>query len=142
MIRVKVKATGFKEGIALFNRLSAAMEQSVVEGVCQAALTEFKDRAQSGAFLPPKVRGTGPALIETGAYVASWKVVRKGKGATLGPTGSHPDAGMTNEALGELLEYGFREAPARPHMRIMVAWLQQRAAQLVEKEVRRVLGRS
>lgn len=140
-MKITMKAQGFKEGSELFRKLAGNLEKMVLKGVGDALLAEFKQRAYAGRFLPPKVSGLGPPLIDTGAYVSSWSVEAKGRSVTVGPRGAHPEAGMSNEALGELLEYGTGRTPARPHMRIMAAWLTSNAKRLVEKELKRVLGR-
>lgn len=138
-MKLRITGVGFNEGARKIRSAASSLEERVLQGVGDALIAELRRRVSAGEIIPPKLTG-GVALVKTGAYLASWRARMKGGSIEVGPTGGHPEAGMSNEALGELLEYGHGDVPARPHMRPLYVWLSNNAEALVMKEVRRVLG--
>lgn len=139
-MKITIKATGFEEGAAALAKMGKNLGAEVAKDVGNQLVEAFQKRAKAGGFFPPKLRGKGPTLIDTGEYVGSWKVVVKGSAASVGPQGAHSTAGMSNSALGELLEYGHGDMAPRPHMRLMALWLKANVAKIAGKAVKRVLG--
>jgi hypothetical protein len=81
-------------------------------------------------------------LIDTGNYIDSWKAEQVSPvEAYIGPTGQNTH--MSNQKLGNLLEYGTEGMPARPHMRSVTRWLDKTGSKMLGKEVRDgIFGRS
>ena len=117
MIHVKTKAIGFEEGRAKIRAAIAALESEIIpealehwgDGLCEL----FRKRALANGF------GEDTAIVDTQTYIDSWKAQVDGTKLGVGPTGDNKN--MSNEALGELLEYGTAKMPARPHQR----WLDE-----------------
>jgi hypothetical protein len=130
--------TGFAEGLAGIRRARlsyAKAEKRALERLGKRAIEFLKRSIADGSFsLVPKRRPDGkPTLVRTGRYLKSWRSTVDGRTLGIGPTGSHGD-GLTNEALGDLLEYGAGDIPARPHQRPTALFL-EREAGAVGKEI-------
>ncbi len=144
MITVKIKGTGFKEGAALFTkngRRYRALVGRALKGYGDEAVGWLKEKAYAGAFGPPKRRGKGPPLIKTRVYIESIKAKLRSMGFEITPTG--PNVRMSNEALGDLLEHGYGDIPARPHWRPFSEYVKRTAAKRIgDRLTNELFGRS
>ena len=128
-------------GIAVTGDMDQAADEwkeraSGYDGNLQMALTDFGEAAvaklqadaHAGRFGPDKKKppGVGPPLIDSGNYISSIQAESLGSDLQIKPTGSNTY--MSNEALGELLEYGSSKMPARPHFRKILRWMRSNMA--------------
>lgn len=128
---ITVKLTGFDEGIALFRKASKDFNRVAEEELLRfgkEAVVYLQDRARNNMFgLPPKKRNNGqPPLIDSAKYINGYvALIEKG---TLVIFSEGTNDHMTNQALGELLEWGNASLnlPARPHIRPTAVWMRQR----------------
>lgn len=121
-------------------QVKAAMQRAV-KGYAEDLVFRFKADVKGGLLkLAPKQRGTGVPLVDTEKYITSWKATTKqGPSFTIGPTGNN--ARMSNEALGQLLEYGHGNMPARPHMRVLVLKLKRTGGREIGRRFLRELNK-
>jgi phage gpG-like protein len=113
----------------------------VLRVAVEQAVDDFKAAAYASTFGPPKVRGSGPPLIDSGKYIDSFTVSVVGTDVLVTVEGQNDR--MSNYELGELLEYGYGNIPARPHQRWLTLRAIQSAKAALKKEgFRVVLGHS
>jgi hypothetical protein len=140
-----VKSNEWRAAVEMLKEAGSSVEDVVSKAmmkVSNEAVKRLQKSARAGAFGPPKKRGSGPPLIDTGNYIDSWKVTQVSPfEADIGPTGQNTY--LSNQALGTLLEYGTKTMPARPHMRSIARWMDKTGHKRLGKEVRDGLfGRS
>ncbi len=115
-MKLTVTVHGLEAGIDLFSRALNELPAAKLKAE-EAFANKVKDRftkaAMSGGY--GQAKKGNPALYDSGKYVNSWQVQRQDGGVTLGPTGMNDH--MSNEALGELLEWGSGSVAAIPHLR-------------------------
>lgn len=122
-LKIKIGAGDFKrlEGdIRSTSGRFASVVHEELKGFCEDRIKDLKRDIWSNEYnLPPKWRDNGkPPLIDSEKYINSYQANVKGTEASIGATGMNDH--MSNEELGELLEYGLAGEngfPARPHLR-------------------------
>lgn len=111
-----------------------AILDRAIDGYYREELRKFReDIRQNRLGLAPKRRGPGPPLYRFGVYLASWRYTRSGSSVRIRPTGMNGK--LSNEALGEMLEYGYGDVPARPHMRVLALRVQRNARREIRRRV-------
>jgi len=143
-VKIEVKVSGFKEGAAMFRGASRRFKK-VMEKQLQKfgddLVRETQARIQGGDFGPPKVRGDGPPLYDKGIYCKSFEARANGTKLLFGPEGDNLN--MSNAALSELLEYGTKKMPARPHIRAILTYAERTAPRYFNEDtLRGLLGNS
>jgi len=114
-VKIRVRTRGFKEGQARFGRAVSAFGDIVgasLQAFGQRQVDDFKTEVKAGAF--GRTKGH-PKLYDVGTYIESWTSRSEGVFLTIGPEGMNRH--MSNYDLGEMLEYGWKGAPAIPHQR-------------------------
>ena len=134
---IKVTLGGFSEGAAELRRMRAKYPKAVEAAtlaMAQEALDKLRDDAWAGAFGPPKRRPNGkPTLIDSEKYLNGYFVMRIGRGAAVDVQGQNDN--MSNKALQGVLEYGRGDIAARPHLRIIQAWVNRVYVEKIGKRV-------
>ena len=138
----RVRIEGFKEGQAMFTkagRLCGPIINEELVTFSKEAIAKLKDLIYNAELrLRPKERSDGnPPLVHTGRYVESYVYAVKDGGANLGPTGMNEN--MSNEDLGDLLEFGTKTMPARPHLRPLGVWVDRQLPLVGERIVNALL---
>jgi hypothetical protein len=81
---------------------------------------------------PPKKHPDGkPTLVDMGVYVKS--IQARTSGLTCSISAEGQNTYMSNNALADLLEYGWAGAPPRPHWRIAGIWAEKNLPVLGER---------
>lgn len=143
-MKITVKASGFKEGQELFklaaSRFPAARDKEL-RALGEKSITHLVRTIKQGELnLAPKAHSDGnPPLVKTGVYCESFEAEVKGGELTIASQGMN--ANMSNEDLGELLEYGTDTMPARPHVRPLNLWVEKQLPAVGERIVNGLLGR-
>ncbi len=131
-MKVSVKTKGFDEGRAVF--LSAAdrfdaVGTEVLLKFGQKTVEKLQRDIRSGKISPVKLDSSKPTLVDSGKYVNSYSA------RTLAPLqvtvraeGMNDE--MSNHDLGELLEYGSTTVQARPHLRPLKLWVEERLSKI------------
>lgn len=139
-VKVSVNARQLDDGTDYYRKLSRGIKRGIDKALQELGdhcVEKLKTEAEAGAYGPPKVRGSGPPLIKTHNYISSFRATVKGGLLSIGPTGMNER--MSNEALGELLEYGSGGIPARPHMRPMTLYIERIAAEFLGPRILRLV---
>jgi hypothetical protein len=123
------------------SRRFRAVAQRELQRFGNEAATRIKDYILSDQVKPAKESHDGhPTLVHTATYVNSIKAQVNDLTVSVAPTGRNRI--MSNEALGELLEYGFNGQPPRPHWRILAVWVERNLTNVGERIARELLGRT
>lgn len=148
---IKVKLGGFDEGIQAFQMASGRFESIVSKELKiwgDEAVAHLKASVYLGELdLAPKMRDNGkPVLIDTETYINSY-VAEIVDNLSMAINAIGENRLMTNQTLGELLEYGWVGegswiVPARPHIRPLTLWMLNRVNILGERILRGLLGHS
>lgn len=86
----------------------------------------------NGFGVPPKAREDGkPPLIDSAKYVNGYIAVVQGTTLSLFSQGMNDH--MSNEALGEVLEYGSFPSPPRPHLRPFALQMESREGIIADR---------
>lgn len=142
--KIVLKTSGFKEGEAELRKMVRTFKPAIrleLAIFAQEGVDKLKELVYGNQLkLPPKKRPNGkPPLLDSEKYIKSFKVsYGPGLSAGFGPTGENDN--MSNEALGELLEYGNAQIPARPHIRPLGIWIERRLYVLAERIAKRLVG--
>jgi hypothetical protein len=137
---IKVSISGFSEGIEKIQEARLRLPKVVGEQLQvfgNEGIIWLKKRVYANTLgLAPKRRDDGkPPLIDTGVYIESYEVIIESD-FTMGIMASGMNTVMSNQALAELLEFGWGEVPARPHLRPLVAYMLSRTGVLGARIVR------
>jgi hypothetical protein len=134
-VNIRVILRGFSEGQAKLSKAEKAFKKTVgteLKKLGDECIAEMQLAAYASAFGPPKARDDGkPPLIDTQEYIDSYRARIEGE-TTLVITAEGENAKMSNEALGEILEYGRGPAgfggpaPPRPHQRVLRLKIERR----------------
>ena len=140
---IVVKVQGFDEGKAVFKQAASSFDGVVTEQLHTfglEAIDKLKEWIYSGELnLTPKRRHDGnPVLVKTGTYLESFTSIAVKNELAIAPLGMNEN--MTNEELGEILEYGTDQIAARPHIRPLNLWTEKQLPVLAEKIVLGILG--
>lgn len=127
---INVKLDGFKDGVAELQAMADNFEPAVhdeLQKFGNEVVDYLQDTARSSGFnLPPKARPDGnPPLIHLGIYIDSYVAVVEDW--NLGIISEGNNTRMSNADLAELLEFGWGDHPAMPHLRPTLFWMEKRA---------------
>lgn len=144
MISMRVEVEGaediLKKLLAMPAKADRAVEVALSE-TAKAVVGRFQRMILNNEVRPPKKRGRGPTLYDEGRYVQSFRAFRTGKGL-LKFRFVGMNRHMGNAALADLLEYGTKKVPARPHLRKLRDWFSTRGVALIKRRIAYELGRS
>jgi hypothetical protein len=141
---IRVHMTGLSES-ELKLRLAAKAVDPVVRRELAVlggeAVLWLQKKVKSGALgLAPKRHPDGkPPLVDTGTYINSYDS-EVSDDNTLSIEAKGTNTNMANADLGELLEYGWGNVPARPHIRPLVRWVLQTQAEKFWQRVIKGVG--
>jgi len=143
-IKLRVSASGFKEGSDDFQERAARFEEVAsreLHAFSLETIAELKRAVWANDYnLPAKRRDNGkPPLIDSGKYIDSYQAETNGLETNIGPTGMNDN--MSNEELAEVLEFGNASVPARPHLRPLGRWIELKLPTLGERIVNGLSGR-
>jgi hypothetical protein len=144
MAGIKVTLNGFKQGQEFFKRITENFGPVVgaeLKTWTQENVDWMKEKVLGDDMgLAPKKRDDGkPPLIDTENYINSYMVFPQGF-FSIGILSVGMNTFMSNEDLAEILEYGWKNGPARPHLRPMIVYMRNRANVLGERIVTRLFG--
>lgn len=136
MIKLVVKASGFKEGAEDFKKMASEFDAVASKELHQFSLDSIKEMQRAlwarEYNLAEKARSNGkPPLIDSEKYINSYQAETNGLETGIGPTGMNDN--MSNEDLAELLEYGDSTHVARPHLRPLGMWVEKQLPKLGER---------
>lgn len=128
-MKITCKLTGFEEGKAELRKAKGRLKKAATKALQEfgdAAVEKLKTDAKAGAFGPAKKRDDGnPPLIRKGVYINSY--VARASGFEVDLCAEGMNTFLSNEDLADLLEYGFGDTPAHPHLRPLTVWIEQEA---------------
>jgi hypothetical protein len=136
MIRIRCKMKGFSEGRALLRSASKRLEKAatpILQKFGDDAVEKLKADAYAGAFKPDKKRGKGPTLVDTTTYIESYHARAEKISVRIDAEGFNEF--ISNSALAELLEYGYGDVQARPHLRPLGLWIEKEMPERVGKRL-------
>ena len=128
-VKVIVRVKGFSEGEMRFKKASGAFDSVVKEELMifgNEAIRELKDWIYSRKLevIPKRRRDGKPTLVDSDKYIESYQTIMNDRTASITATGMNDN--MSNEDLAEKLEYGDAQQPARPHLRPLELWIENR----------------
>jgi len=116
MIQVKFRASN--DLVETAHLRLAVVADRELRRFADAKVKWLKAFILSNMVHPHKLHDDGkPTLFDSGKYLRGIKATVENGNLEIKPTGNNDH--MSNEALGELLEWGAKGYPARPHWRIL-----------------------
>lgn len=143
MSSITIRLIGFAEGQKMFHdsarRYNKVVTQSLQEYGDDAVKWLKRNILGDDLGLAPKKRDNGePPLVDSHKYAEGFKATVTG--SEMGIRSEGDNDFMPNEDLTDLLEYGFGEVPARPHIRPLFNYMKSKAPKVGERIFNRLFN--